>query len=170
MAFLMFGNAMIMTAVLEFSFSEFYSEYVWFMQIVLYVLNVCLDLAFTNFVHEVQVVIPLNVIQAIIGTMSTLAAKDLLNFLLAFFVSLALQVLDRAYVSANQDYCLENATETIKRMKKSLNWLLSGARAGGKYDADNLLPVLDVQLSSDEEALEDKTKRAEGKGKKKAGL
>ena len=67
MAFLMFGNAIIMTLVLEFSFSHFFMTNIWQMQVVLYVVNVCLDLVFTNFVHECQLVIPLNVTQAIVG-------------------------------------------------------------------------------------------------------
>jgi hypothetical protein len=72
MAFMMYMNALMMTIVMEFSFSNIYTNNVLAMQLVLYVFRVLSDLAFVGFVKEVQILLPINVVQQVVGVVSTM--------------------------------------------------------------------------------------------------
>jgi hypothetical protein len=74
----------------------------------------------------VQILLPINVVQQVVGTVSTMAAPSLLEFLICFFVNLAIQIFDRTYISSNQDFLLNNAYSNSVKLKKAFVWLTGG--------------------------------------------
>lgn len=148
MALLLFLISVCMNYVIEFSFSSFYMKNIAMMQVLLYGVNTVVNIVFGQFLQEALLLVPINALFRICSNLTTLAAPSLLEFILAFFVTLALQITDRIYVSSNLDYFYEQGVRGLRRLKKAHKWLTTGAK---DQQVDTVLDVLDVALSSDEE-------------------
>merc|ERR1719409_1131678 len=85
-------------------------------------------MTFSNFMCETLLIVPVNNVVALVTTMLvTLAAPTLFEFLMSFFVLLGLQVVDRVYMSPNQDYVVSSVAQVFVRVFRFASWLLSGA-------------------------------------------
>ncbi|CAD7965434.1 unnamed protein product [Amoebophrya sp. A25] len=148
-ALMMFGNGLLMTMFIEFSFSEFFMKNVWLMQVIIYLVRLIEQTVYAQFMQEGLILVPINAVISTVSNLTTLAAEDLLQFMMAFFVSIALQAIDRLYMSSNQDFFYEQLVAGLARARAGYKWLTSGAR---HVDVDHVLDQLDVALSSDDEA------------------
>lgn len=145
-AFLMFSNTIIMTVIMQFSFSSTFTENIWFFLVLLYVMGVVIDLTFCGFMCETLLIVPINNVIALVTMMAMLAADTLFEFLMSFFVELCVQVVDRTYLSPNQDYVVGNLMAFIYSFMRFLNWLVSGARAS---QDDNVFDDVDSDDEGD---------------------
>jgi len=117
---LMWGNGVLVTCILQFSYSQLFQQHVLKFLIALYLLGQLINIVFTNFVKEVLLVVPVNNVNQVMILVALLGAPNLFDFLISYFAMLGIQMLNRIYISPNRDYLLGVFYYVVERVKETV--------------------------------------------------
>jgi len=121
-------HSFVALSVLEFAASEIFRDNIFYMLVGLYLLKVAMSLVVHQFMKEMLLVVPINVIAILTNTLAILAAPDLFSFLMCFLIQLLIQTFDRIYVSPSQEYILYTIEHRGRKAWRMLQWLARGAK------------------------------------------
>jgi hypothetical protein len=124
LALVMFGNAVAQQAVLQYSFSNFFRDYSLYLLITLYLIIQTLNAIYTNFMCETLLIIPINNVNQVIFLACLLAAPTLFDFIVQYLAMLAIQIMNRIYISPNRDKVLANVLHHIGRVWKTIKTIM----------------------------------------------
>jgi hypothetical protein len=77
-------------AVLQFSFSPIFSDYVWYMIILYTIISITLERFLEKTLNEKLLLAPLSVTNNVVLELITFGSPDFLNFLIAYFIGMGI--------------------------------------------------------------------------------
>ena len=157
---LMFASIMMgvfLVFIVEFSLWGEFGDYIWYVIFMLKVFAKFIDALVDHQLKEALLSAPvqssLNIIQGLI----TLGADDFVDFLLSYFVELALLVLERVYIEPSLsdflDWCSETSEWLIKRIKENIpQFIWKRKKEKEKKDVDYRKRDVDEDVGGDDDA------------------
>ncbi|EER01867.1 hypothetical protein Pmar_PMAR028319 [Perkinsus marinus ATCC 50983] len=125
-----FTMAVVALIVLQFSFSEFFMNNLWLMLLGLYILSIIVEVVLNTLVAERLLLVPAVNVLRLSSSLAVLASKDFFTFILTQFVVLAVQTVDRMYISPNKGRLLNQLYILITSVVEAIMWLLKGGDRG----------------------------------------
>ena len=84
-------------AIIQFSFSDYFGEYIWVSIALLKVLAIIVDIMLGDAMDEDLLVAPLSMVVIVVLGLVTFGADNFLDFLSAFFIELGIMIFERTY-------------------------------------------------------------------------
>ena len=117
--FWIFYNLMM----IQFSFSETFSTYIWIMIGVFKILGIIFGFILENFLEEALLSSPMEILGGLTQGLVTFGADDFVDFLNAYFIELGIQMFERTYFGDVVDLVVQYLEARIaKLMDLRLNW------------------------------------------------
>ena len=99
MLFVSFLLIMLMVAIIQFSFSEIFSIWLWYMIALFKLVQVILEYIAGKAVFENLLLCPISICIGITQNLVTFGANDFLDFLQSYFIEMAMMIIERTYYS-----------------------------------------------------------------------
>jgi len=139
LALLVFTNAVFMNVVIQFSYSNLFTDNILLCVILLYCVFKLLQLTLTSFMCEVYLIVPVNNIHQITILVTLLAAKSVFDFLMCYIALNGLQMIDRVYISANEDWVMAQCAQAVRRFQAYVRWVVKQANSAKESVATEYL-------------------------------
>ncbi|KAF4668451.1 hypothetical protein FOL47_003034 [Perkinsus chesapeaki] len=162
-ALILFGMAVVALILLQFSFSQLFMDNLWLMLLGLYLFGIISEVILNTFVAERLLLVPAVNVVRLLSSLAMLASKDFFTFILTQFVVLAIQTVDRMYISPNKAWLLSQAYNIAVSTVNAIKWVLKGGDesdvqakirstmgGGGSQEEDDLIDALGNPIKSDE--------------------
>ncbi|KAF4730452.1 hypothetical protein FOZ63_001667, partial [Perkinsus olseni] len=130
LAVMLFGMAVVAVILLQFSFSEIFMNNLWLMLLGLYIFGIIVEVILNTFVAERLLLVPAVNVVRLLSSLAVLASKDFFTFILTQFVILAIQTVDRMYISPNKARLLNQLYVLVVSTIGAVRWLLKGGDEG----------------------------------------
>jgi hypothetical protein len=116
--------ALFLTIIVEFSFWENYSTYIWYIIVALKFVAIGCDLVLGAQLKESLLMCPMASAMGIIQGLVTLGSADFADFLQAFAIEFALMIAERVYIGpligSIIDWIIESVEKLVEWVRKSL--------------------------------------------------
>ena len=122
----------LLLAVIQFSFSDVFGEYIWHAIAALKGLAIIVDFVLEHATHEALLVAPLSAVGIVVLGLVTFGAADFLDFLNAFFIELGIMMFERAYLGEVVGLFFEYVAEQLPKAYAAVQAWFSTEDDGGE--------------------------------------
>ena len=158
------SNCLICTLLIEFSYSLFFTELWWLYIIGFYLLGKAISTLVLWIMNEELLRVPIIAVYQTILQVVTLGSPDYYSFIVTVFITQAIFLLDRLYVTPNERIfgkeILRGATSMVKRVKL----VLGGGRLEAGGESEPLSSASSVPTHAGEEQQLSSAERAHADG------
>ena len=140
--------------VVQFSFSETFSTYIWYMIGLLKVLGVIFGFILELLLEESLLSSPMEILGGLTQGLVTFGADDFVDFLNAYFIELGIMMFERTYVGDFVDVCVKYIESKIAKMSKFMDFKLGWFSSNDDF-------LLDKEMQKEKAMQERKKKEQE---------
>lgn len=124
LALLVYINGALQICLLRCAFSDMYKDNIQFFLFTLFVIRITIKVAFTSFMCELMLTVPIAITNQTLAVFTLLAAPTLFDFLVMYVALIGLQFMERIYIGPNEDVVMGKLAvwkRTLDRYMASLN-------------------------------------------------
>ena len=122
------GNSILITLMIEFSYSTLFTN-LWYLYVagLFLVLKVFANIA-ARIMKEQLLKIPIMAVSEAVIQVLTLGSPDYFSFIITVFITQAIFLIDRLYITPNQPAMARLTTRLLDKLKARLNMIFSGGK------------------------------------------